>query len=210
MTERCNQTILVTRLAASVSLSLISDHHLNRLSDSECLGSGSQPWFPTSGFSQRFIQSHFDWNQWLVYHQTNRYHFIATPLWDHLIEAPWTGWWTNKKANQGTNGKGWKVFPINTRWGSPVISQRTRTPWTHLKRILRWLFFFLIEWSTCLEVVHCPPVLWILLLPSFHQYGRKQHGDDSSRCWQISTPEVEAPIKTPPQKNRMVNLKRAV
>lgn len=64
------------------------------------------------------------------------------------------------------------------------------------------IVFFLIEWSTCLEVVHCPPVLWILLLPSFHQYGRKQHGDDSSRCWQISTPEVEAPIKTPPPKKQ--------
>lgn len=205
MTKRCNQTwymIPVTWLAASVSPSLISDHHVNRL-ESECLGSGSQPWFPTSGFSRRFTHSHFDRYQWLVYHQTNRYHFIAqprisTPLWDHPIEAPWIGWWTNKKTNHGTNGKGWKMFPINSRWragvGTSDQSEHENTVDISEKDFLLFLLSDFFN-SFFLEVVHCPPVLWILLLPSFHQYGRKQHGDDSWRsCWQISTPEVEAPI----------------
>lgn len=80
---------------------------------------------PNFWFTRRFTQRHFDWYQWLVHHQTNRFHLIvqpciSTPLWDHLIEAPWIGWWTNKKANHGTNGKGWKVFPINSRWGAGV------------------------------------------------------------------------------------------
>lgn len=118
MTKRCNQTwymILVTWLAATLTGQQVIRERM------------PWSWFrePTLIPNFWFTQSHFDWYQWLVYDQTNRYHFtaqpcISTPLWDHLIEAPSIGWWTNKQANHGINGKGWKVFPINSRWGAGV------------------------------------------------------------------------------------------
>lgn len=180
MTKRCNQTWYmtgVTWLAASVSLSVISDHHVNRL-ESERLGSGSRPWFPPSGWHGRLLKAILI--SMTSPHKSLSFYRPAPYLSTTLRSSHWSpsiGWWTNKKANHGTNGNGWKVFPINRRWGAGVgtsdQSERENTVDT-----TETCFLVSVFWKKliCLEVVHCPPVLWILLLKLSSVWARAAGG----------------------------------
>lgn len=140
-TRRCNQTwyLTLTRLAASVSLSLISE--------SECDWFRQPTLIPNFWLTRRFIQSHFGIDDSSI---TKQIVVILSPspvFQRHFEIVSLKADGQTKRPIRDHMEEGERCFPLTLDgeqvW-APVISQSGRTPWTRLKTFSGDCFF--IEW----------------------------------------------------------------